>query len=96
MVCDSFLPSVTTSLAAANRPMDLIFDYLHFSQYAHPMGSGRPQWADGEYDMSHTQFCCTFHSTNPLKRRKDIEASQKTVDFVCRNIMQSKYQILAV
>ncbi len=22
--------------------------YLHFSQYAHPMGSGRPQWAAGE------------------------------------------------
>ncbi len=23
--------------------------YIHFSQCAHPMGSGRPQWAAGEY-----------------------------------------------
>ncbi len=26
--------------------------YLHFGQYAHPMGSGRPQWAAGEFPMS--------------------------------------------
>ncbi len=34
---------------SAMRGVPLHVYYIHLSQYAHPMGSGRPQWAAGEY-----------------------------------------------
>ncbi len=43
MVCDSFRPSVRSCVTTS--PVY----YIHFSQYAHTMGSGRPQWAAGEF-----------------------------------------------
>ncbi len=30
--------------------------YIHFGQYTHPMGSGRPPWAAGESYISYSPF----------------------------------------
>ncbi len=58
--CVSVCPSITTSPDAGNGPMDMIFGmrgvplrvyYIKFSQYTHPMGSGRPPWVAGELTM---------------------------------------------
>ncbi len=34
--------------------------YMHLSQYAHPMGSGRPQWAAGEYHICDKDLATFF------------------------------------
>ncbi len=42
-------PRAEASRDSAMRGVPVHVYYMHFSQYAHPMGSGRPQLAAGEY-----------------------------------------------
>ncbi len=44
-------PRAEASRDSAMRGVPLHLYYMHFSQCARPMGSGRPQWAAGEYDV---------------------------------------------
>ena len=48
---DDRMPIFCKSRGSAMRGAPLHVYYIQFSQYTHPMGSGRPPWAAGEYVM---------------------------------------------
>ena len=50
-MCDTVCPPEITTPATVNGPIDMIFGYIQYGQYTHPMGSGRPPWAAGEQEI---------------------------------------------